>query len=149
MREMICEAFKKLFKDDKRGEISLHAVRQVNHLIKNKRNYQIPPESLDILLALRIKDVNLDKEREEEINRYKTLTRKEKLLIMSKNERRRRKKIERLEKEIVAARAEDNKETKAKFQTETVQVVFTIYFRILKIAPKSGLLGTVLQGLAK
>ena len=149
VRLLICATFKKLFKDDKRGEISLHAVRQVNHLIKNKRHHQIPPDCLDILIALRIKDVNLDREREEEISRYKTLTRKEKLLIMSKNERRRRKKIERLEKEVVAAKAEHNKGSKSKHQTETVKLVFTIYFRILKMAPKSGLMGIVLQGLAK
>ncbi|KAI9564697.1 hypothetical protein GHT06_008438 [Daphnia sinensis] len=149
VRLLVCSAFKKLFKDDKKGEISLHAVRQVNHLVKNKRHHQIPPDCLDILIALRIKDVNLDKEREEEINRYKTLTRKEKLLILSKTERRRRKKIERLEKEIVVARAEHSKGSKSKYQTETVKLVFTIYFRILKMAPKSGLMGVVLQGLAK
>jgi nucleolar complex protein 3 len=149
VRFLICSAFKKLFKDDKKGEISLHAVRQINHLIKNKRHHQIPPDCLDILIALRIKDVNLDREREEEISRYKTLTRKEKILIMSKNERRRRKKIERLEKEVVIARAEHSKGSKTKYQTETVKLVFTIYFRILKMAPKSGLMGVVLQGLAK
>lgn len=149
VRLLICSAMKKLFKDDKQGEISLHAVRQVNHLIKNKRHHQIPPDCLDILIALRIKDVNLDKEREEEINRYKTLTRKEKLLILSKTERRRRKKIERIEKEIVVAKAEQSKGSKFKHQTETVKLVFTIYFRILKMAPKSGLMGVVLQGLAK
>lgn len=149
IRFLVCDAFKKLFKEDKRGEISLHAVRQVNHLVKNKRNHQIPPDCLDILMALRIKDINLDKEREEEISRYKTLTRKQKLLILSKNERRRRKKIERLEKEIVAAKAEQNKDSKTKFHTEIVKIVFTIYFRILKTAPKSTLMGVVLQGLAK
>ena len=149
VREHICSSFRKLFKEDRKGEVSLHAVRQINHLIKNKRHHQIPPSCLEILLALRIKDVNLDKEKEEVISRYKTLTRKQKLLVLSKNERRRRKKIERLEKEIVAAKAETNKESKVKFQTETVKLVFAIYFRILKMAPKSALMGVVLQGLAK
>lgn len=149
VRLPVCAAFKQLFKEDKRGEISLQAVRQVNHLIKNKRHHQIPPDTLDMLITLRIKDVNLDREREEEIGRYKTLKRKEKLLIMSKNERRRHKKIERLQKEIVTAKAERNKESKTKFQSETVKIVFTIYFRVLKMAPKSVLMGVVLQGLAK
>lgn len=149
VRTMVCAYFKKLFKEDKRGEISLHAVRQINHLVKNKRHHQISPDCLDTLLSLRIKDINLDQEKAEEINRYKTLTRKEKLLIMSKTERRRKKKIERLEKEIVAAKAERNKESKTKFQTETIKLVFTIYFRILKMAPKSTLMETVLRGLAK
>lgn len=149
VRVPVCITFKRLFKEDKRGEISLHAVRQVNHIVKTKRQHQIPPDCLDILIALRIKDVNLDREKEEEISRYKTLTRKEKILILSKNERRRRKKIERLEKEIVAAKAEQNKGSKTKFQTETVKLVFTIYFRILKMTPGSGLMGVVLQGLAK
>ena len=149
VRLLVCSALKQLFKEDKKGEISLHAVRQVNHMIKNKRQYQIPPDALDILIALRIKDVNLDREKEEEIGRYKTLNRKQKLLIMSKNERRRKKKIERLEKEIVTAKAEKNKGSKVKFQTETVKLVFTIYFRILKMAPKSNLMSVVLRGLAK
>ena len=149
VRLLVCSALKQLFKEDKKVEISLHAVRQVNHMIKNKRQYQIPPDALDILIALRIKDVNLDREKEEEIGRYKTLNRKQKLLIMSKNERRRKKKIERLEKEIVTAKAEKNKGSKVKFQTETVKLVFTIYFRILKMAPKSNLMSVVLRGLAK
>lgn len=149
VRTLVCDAFKKLFKEDKHGEISLHAVRQVNHLLKNKRNHQIHPDCLEIFMTLRIKDINLDKEREEEISRYKTLTRKQKLLILSKNERRRHKKIERLEKEIVAAKAEHRQGSKTKFQTEVVKIVFTIYFRILKTAPKSNLMGVVLQGLAK
>ena len=149
VRLLVCSALKQLFREDKKGEISLHAVRQVNHMIKNKRHNHIPPDALDILIALRIKDVNLDREQEEEISRYKTLNRKQKLLIMSKNERRRKKKIERLEKEIVTAKAEKNKGSKVKFQTETVKLVFTIYFRILKLAPKSILMSVVLRGLAK
>ena len=35
--------------------------------MKNKRHHQIPSEALDILLALRVKDVNLDREEQEEV----------------------------------------------------------------------------------
>jgi hypothetical protein len=51
-------------------------------------HHRFPPDCLQALLSLRIKDVNLDKEKMNELNRYRTLTRKEKLLQLSKRERR-------------------------------------------------------------
>lgn len=42
---------------------------------------------LDVLLVLRIKDVNLDEEKEQELKQKKLMSHKQKLLQMSKKER--------------------------------------------------------------
>jgi len=78
--------------------------------------------------------------------------RKKKLLEkskISKQEKKRRKRLEALEKELLEARGEEGKKVKEKFFTETTKLVFTIYFRILKSFPKSQLMGAVLEGLSK
>merc|ERR1712025_179488 len=64
-------------------------------------------------------------------------------------EKKRRKKLESLEKELLEARGEEGKKVKEKYFTETTKLVFTIYFRILKSYPKSQLMGVVLEGLSK
>ncbi|XP_038554077.1 nucleolar complex protein 3 homolog isoform X2 [Micropterus salmoides] len=55
---------------------------------------------------------------------------------------------EKLEKELLEAEASDSKEKKIKLHTETLNIVFLVYFRILKKAQKSLLLPAVLEGLA-
>lgn len=101
------------------------------------------------LLSLRIQNVNLDAEKEEEIRQKKFMTRKQKLLKLSKRERKRNKKLEELEKEMLETKAEENKQAKEKQMTEITKVLFTIYFRILKRAPNSKVLSIALEGLSK
>jgi len=150
-RTLVKSSLEELFKDDLRGEISFEAVKLLNHLVKS-RKHNVKNEVVDVLLALRIKNVNLDKEKEEEIDAKKKESRKQKLLEKSKNsrqEKKRKKKLEALEKELLEARGEEGRKVKEKFFTETTKIVFLIYFRILKSLPKSSLMGSVLQGLAK
>lgn len=68
---------------------------------------------------------------------------------MSKRERKRKKKLVEVEKEMIEAKAEENKQTKNTKLTDTSKLVFTIYFRILKQNPNSRLLSATLEGLAK
>ncbi|KAI2658759.1 hypothetical protein H4Q32_016890 [Labeo rohita] len=56
---------------------------------------------------------------------------------------------EKLQKELLEAEASENKDKKIKLHTETLNIVFLTYFRILKKAQKSILLPSVLEGLAK
>lgn len=51
------------------------------------RSHCVHSELLSVLLALPIKNVNLDKEKEDIIKSKKFMTRKQKLLAMSKKER--------------------------------------------------------------
>nr|CAD7453641.1 unnamed protein product [Timema tahoe] len=148
VRQTCAKCFKTVFREDKRGQITLDIVRRINHLVKS-RSHSVHCEVLSVFLVLRIKDVNLDKEKEDEIKQKKFLTRKQKLLQLSKRERKRSKKLDELEKELLETKAEENKKSKGQNLTEITKVVFTIYFRVLKSAPSSKLLSVTLEGLAK
>lgn len=51
------------------------------------RAHSVHCEALAVLLALRIRDVNLDQEKEDEIKNKKFMSRRQKVLTMSKKER--------------------------------------------------------------
>ncbi|XP_011170713.2 nucleolar complex protein 3 homolog [Solenopsis invicta] len=148
VREKIAQCFSKIFKEDKRGQLSLTIVRKLNQYIKS-RKHSVHPEVIAVLLALRIKDVNLDKEKEDETKQKKLMSHKQRILALSRRERKKSKKLEEVEKEMLETKAEENKQVKHKILTEITGIVFTIYFRILKQAPNSKVLSVCLEGLAK
>ncbi|OAD53274.1 Nucleolar complex protein 3 like protein [Eufriesea mexicana] len=123
-------------------------VRKLNQYIKLKA-HSVHYEVLLVLLSLRIKDANLDKEKEEETKQKKLMSHKQRILALSKRERKKNKKLEQVEKELLETKAEENKQSKQKLLTEITNIVFTIYFRILKQAPNSKILSICLEGLAK
>ncbi|XP_061564213.1 nucleolar complex protein 3 homolog [Cololabis saira] len=145
--EMCCEAFRNLFKEDKVGGPSLATVRVISGLVKSL-NYNVRPEVLRTLLSLRIKDVDMRRDLEVMAPKKKFMTYKEKKKNLSRMQRKWKKAEDKLEKELLEAEASENKEIKIKLHTETLNIVFLIYFRILKKAQKSVLLPTVLEGLA-
>lgn len=51
--------------------------------------------------------------------------------------------------EMMETEAEENKQSRQGKLTDISKLVFTIYFRILKECPKSRLLSSTLEGLAK
>lgn len=120
----------------------------MNYYIRSRR-HSVRSEIVSVLLHLRIKDVNLDREKEEERKERKLMSYKKRILSMSKRERKKNKKLEEVEKELLETKAEENKQTKSKTLTEITSVVFTIYFRVLKQAPNSKVLSVCLEGLAK
>lgn len=77
------------------------------------------------------------------------MSHKQRILSLSKRERKKNKKLEQVEKELLETKAEENRQAKQKVFTELTSVVFTIYFRILKQAPNSKILSVCLEGLAK
>lgn len=107
------------------------------------------PEVITVLLSLRIRDVNLDKEKEDEMKQKKLMSHKQRILALSKREKKKNKKLEQVEKELMETRAEENKQAKHKILTEITSIIFTIYFRVLKQAPNSKVLSACLEGLAK
>lgn len=148
VRERVAQCISQIFKDDKRGQLSLTIVRKLNQYIKS-RKHSVHPEVITVLLSLRIKDVNLDKEKEEETKQRKLMSHKQRILALSRRERKKNKKLEQVEKELLETKAEENKQTKSKILTEITSVIFTIYFRVLKQAPNSKVLSVCLEGLAK
>ncbi|KAM9188423.1 nucleolar complex protein 3 homolog [Mergus octosetaceus] len=146
--ELCCEAVQKLFKQDKLGCASLGVVKVISGLVKG-RSYNVRPEVLKVFLHLRIKEVELKKDSEDIAPKKKFMTFKEKRKNLSRMQRKWKKAEEKLERELLEAEASESKEKKLKLHTETLNVVFLTYFRILKKAQKSPLLPAVLEGLAK
>ncbi|XP_070493392.1 nucleolar complex protein 3 [Chironomus tepperi] len=147
-RKLINETFIKIFKTDKRLDLTLHIVRNINHLVKKKSN-SVYSEVVACLLALQIKNINVDAEKEAELKQKKMEQHRSRLLSLSKRERKRKKKLSELDKELMETQAEENKQTKNTKLTDISKLVFTIYFRILKESPKSRILNYTLEGLAK
>lgn len=148
IRETVQKSFRKLFATDKKLEMTLFVIRRINHLIKTKNN-NVHVECLKCLMGLKIKQVNLDAEKELELKQKKLENHRQRLYNLSKKERKRRKKLMVLNKELEETRAEENKQTKQMKLTEIVKMLFTIYFRILKNDPTSTILSAVLEGLAE
>ncbi|XP_009327563.1 PREDICTED: nucleolar complex protein 3 homolog [Pygoscelis adeliae] len=146
--ELCFEAVKKLFKQDKLGYASLGVVKVISGLVRG-RNYDVRPEVLKVFLHLRIKEVELQKDAEDIAPKKKFMTYKEKRKNLSRMQRKWKKAEEKLERELLEAEASESKEKKLKLHTETLNIVFVTYFRILKKAQKSPLLPAVLEGLAK
>ncbi|XP_037318988.2 nucleolar complex protein 3 homolog [Pungitius pungitius] len=144
---MCCDAFRKLFQQDKEGGASLATVRVISGLVKSL-NFNVRPEVLKTLLCLRIKEVQMKKDIEDTAPKKRFMNNKEKRKNLSRMQRKWKKAEEKLEKELLEAEASESKEKKIKLHTETLNIVFLIYFRILKKAQKSVLLPAVLEGLA-
>ncbi|XP_039086089.1 nucleolar complex protein 3 homolog isoform X3 [Hyaena hyaena] len=146
--ELCCEAVKKLFKQDKLGQASLGVIKVISGFVKG-RNYEVRPEMLKTFLCLRIKEVEVKKDTEDINKPKKFMTFKEKRITLSRMQRKWKKAEEKLERELLEAEASESTEKKLKLHTETLNIVFVTYFRILKKAQRSPLLPTVLEGLAK
>ncbi|XP_066476591.1 nucleolar complex protein 3 homolog isoform X2 [Tiliqua scincoides] len=146
--EMCCVAVESLFKQDKLGFASLGVVKVISGLVKS-RNYDVRPEVLMTLLHLRIKEVEVKKDAEDIAPKKKFMSYKDKRKNLSRMQRKWKKAEEKLERELLEADALESTERKLKLHTETLNIVFLTYFRILKKAQKSPLLPAVLEGLAK
>lgn len=121
----------------------------INHYLKS-HSHNVNPEMLEILLSLRIKDVNLDQDKEIEIKGKKLNAHKANILAkLSKKEKKRKKRLQALEHELLETKAEENKQTKLKNLTEITKFLFGIYFRILKSSTNTKVLSVTLEGLAK
>uniref|UniRef100_A0A8C8X7A3 Nucleolar complex protein 3 homolog n=1 Tax=Panthera leo TaxID=9689 RepID=A0A8C8X7A3_PANLE len=104
---------------------------------------------LKTFLCLRIKEVEVKKDTEDINKPKKFMTFKEKRKTLSRMQRKWKKAEEKLERELLEAEASESTEKKLKLHTETLNIVFVTYFRILKKAQRSPLLPAVLEGLAK
>ncbi|XP_037817854.1 nucleolar complex protein 3 homolog [Lucilia sericata] len=148
MRDAVNKCFRFVFANDKKLDMTLFIIRRINHLIKTKNN-NVHLECITCLQDLKIKNVNLDAEKENELKQKKLEAHRQRLLSLSKKERKRRKKLAELNKELEETRAEENKQTKHFKLTEIVKMLFNIYFRVLKNDPTSKVLSAILEGLAE
>lgn len=86
IREMVNSSIKTIFKQDKKGDITLKILRLINHYLKSHA-HNVNVEMLEVLLALKIKEVNLDEEKEQEMKQKKLQSKKGNILQLSKKEK--------------------------------------------------------------
>ncbi|KXJ76985.1 hypothetical protein RP20_CCG008525 [Aedes albopictus] len=148
VRKQVHSCFVTIFKTDSRFDMCKHIVRHINQLVK-KKDHGVHPEMVSCLKYLQIKDVNINAEKEKELKLKKLEAHKSRVINMSRQERKRKKKLAELEKELFETKAEESKQVQMKKLTDITKLVFTIFFRILKTAPNSRLLSCTLEGLSK
>lgn len=147
VQEKVSTACKNIFKEDKKGEITLKILRLINQYAKKHSN--VKPSVIAPLLSLQIKDINLDGERENLVKQKKLMSHKSNVLRLSKMERKRKAKLQELEKELLEVKAEENKQAKKKNQTEITKVAFGLFFRMLKTTRNTKVLDVCLRGISK
>ncbi|KAM0786443.1 hypothetical protein ACM66B_001906 [Microbotryomycetes sp. NB124-2] len=150
---------------------SLHLVRLISRLVR-ARSFAIRPEVLSSLLNLRLKDelgggrVRASADaiyREQASAKGAMKWNKEKnhrgrkggkaKAAMdkkgSKKARQAHKEQEKIDKELREAEGEVNREERERNMTETLKLLFALYFRIVKLEYRSPLLPAALEGLAR
>ncbi|EMD38522.1 hypothetical protein CERSUDRAFT_73003 [Gelatoporia subvermispora B] len=156
--DLCLNALIKVFRADNTGVPSLEIVRVLNRMIK-ERKFNVHPEVLSCLFYLRLKtelgvrasETKADKE--ETLKPQKGRRGKGKAkgdhVHLSKKAKKVYKERKEIEKEMREAEAEVDKEERAVTQTETLKLLFVLYFRILKNPRPTPLLPAALQGISK
>ena len=123
--DVVKTAFEQVFRADRRGEVSLDAVKHMKNYIKSKK-YACRPKMIETFLCLKLNYV--EKESVEEDKKKGKKHKKE----LSKKEKKRQKQLEKVEKELLEARGEESRQLRNKNFTETSKIVFELLFRIVK-----------------
>lgn len=161
------DCIRKVLENDKSGIDSLNVVRFVGRIIKS-REFSVHPQVLECLLSLRLKDeissgirASTDKVHRTE-GQFKSSgvgggklpwkdrkKGKTKPVVLSKKAKKAMKDRVGIEKEIQEAEETVRVEDRERNQTETLKLLFALYFRIIKLPHRSILFPAALDGLAK
>ncbi|OJA21600.1 hypothetical protein AZE42_01676 [Rhizopogon vesiculosus] len=150
-----------IFREDRTGVPSLEAVQLLNRMIK-ERHFNVHPEVLTCLLHLRLKtelnvrasESKVDKAETGAQSKGKAAARRAKgkpteQPHLSKKARKVLKERKGIEREMRDAEAEVDKEERANTHTETLKLLFVLYFRVLKHPRPTPLLPAALRGISK
>ncbi|THH12644.1 hypothetical protein EW146_g7505 [Bondarzewia mesenterica] len=145
-----------VLRSDVTGVPSLEVVRLLNRMIKERR-FNVHPNVLSCLLHLRLKtelgvrasDAKVEKEERPKGKRAGHKGKGPDPPHLSKKAKKALKERKEVEKEMKAAEAEVDKEERSSHQTETLKLLFVLYFRILKNPDPTPLLPAALQGISK
>lgn len=155
------QALVAVLKSDRQGDVSLEIVRLLNRMIKERR-FRVHASVLEILAHLRLRD-ELSQGKRADTTSASAVTsntdvfnkklkskdiRKGKGEHLSKKGAKRAKELREIEDEMKEAEAEVNQEERERHQTETLKLLFVLYFSIIK-APTApdALLVAALRGL--
>ncbi|EOR04119.1 hypothetical protein E3P92_00062 [Wallemia ichthyophaga] len=147
LSKMCYDALEKVLKSDVSGEFSLEITKILNRMIK-ERQFRISPNVLSLFNNLRLREeLTLESTQKPNKHQRKFKENKEKKHLSKKAKKAHRENKE-IEKEMKEAQVEVDKETKDRNNTETLKLIFVIYFRILKFPESSPLLPVALEGVA-
>ena len=145
--QLCFQALENVLKDDNSGESSLEIIKLLNRMIK-ERKFNIHPNVLKLFNSLRLRDeLTLEATKLPNKRERKNKDRKDHVHLSKKAKKALRENKE-IEKEMKEAEAEVNKEQRDRNHTETLKLIFVIYFRILKFPDISPLLPVALEGVA-
>ncbi|GAN09113.1 nucleolar complex-associated protein 3 [Mucor ambiguus] len=147
--QLCSEALVTIFENDESGRSSLDAVKMIIRMVKSK-GFAISENAINVFLHLRLKDEmahNYAKDNnDDQVGKKRKNNSKP---FLTKKARKTLKETREIEKEFQEAEAVVSKEEKEKNHTETLKLIFTFYFRILKKQTSSPLLPAVLEGLSR
>ena len=138
---MCGKALTELFENDELGEASMESVQVMADKFKAYK-YDIPPQAITPLYYLRLAEFTSGKYRREK-------KRKSKEGHVSKKQRKIDKHQKEVEEEMREAEAVYEQDLVDKFRSESLKLMFVIYFRLLKMEKNRAYLPFVLEGLSK
>ncbi|RKU48004.1 hypothetical protein DL546_006146 [Coniochaeta pulveracea] len=149
------KALETLFKEDEEGRASLEAVSLLAKMMR-VRDYRVDESVLNLFLHLRLLSEFSGKASQDHVDRNhdrtevtaKGLKQKKQREFRTKKLRKDLKEQKALEKDMAQAEAIVSHEERDRLQSDTLKLVFTTYFRILKLRSPH-LMGATLEGLAK
>ena len=142
--EAVATAIGELFKADRKGDKILVVVRKIAAIVRAK-GHKVDPRLINILGKLRIKQVEKKQGKDEKDKEREKTDRNQ----VSRTQNKQRKKEAKLMKELKETEAVENQDDRLHFNSQTIEAIFGIYFRILKSARNGHLLGPVLLGIGK
>ncbi|CAK5277429.1 unnamed protein product, partial [Mycena citricolor] len=162
MSQNCLDTLVKTFKNDVTGTASLEIVRVINRMVKEKR-FNVNPNVLTCLMHLRLKtelgvrssDSHADKpDQPKRSSASKDAARRSKGKAtsqphLSKAARKVAKEKREIDREFREAEAQVDKEERSATHTETLKLLFVLYFKIIKHDRPTALLPAALQGIAR
>lgn len=148
-----------MFSNDKSGADSLHLVRQLAKSIK-ARSFKVNPALLSAFLHLRLRDelghvrasaAGVEKATVPHLHKNKDGGKRKAVpeARLSKKAKRIEKSKRDIAKELAEAELEIGHEDKQRDQTETLKLLFSLYFGVIKLESRSPLLPACLESLAR
>ena len=149
LAEVCFKTLKEVFSEHGATETSVEAVRLVNQICKTRRDGRLGATFVEVLLSFNSSDLADAAAAACAARQQESQRKRESRDRLSRKEKKNKKAAAKLDREMLEVQATESRDKKIKLQTELLQSMFSVYFRILKNAPLSHLLPAVLEGLAK
>eukprot|EP00095_Tigriopus_kingsejongensis_P008496 maker-scaffold18_size714446-snap-gene-6.29 protein:Tk08496 transcript:maker-scaffold18_size714446-snap-gene-6.29-mRNA-1 annotation:"fasciculation and elongation protein zeta-2" len=143
-RRLVRNTISTLLREDKRGDIALHVVKCVKKEVVRLK-YHCSGDFMLAMLDLKLAEVVPKSDETPENGRKRS---KKDAPTMSKKEKKRKKAMSKLDKELLEAQGAECQATRVKLLTEVTKILFHVLFTILK-DDTSQILGPALRVISK